>query len=190
MRPKILTVFTLLFLLIGCSDSGSESYSLNEITINDLSIHIAGDKSSKVTYGMTRSDAEKVLGKGERSELFKNYYTYESDVSVLYREDIVVGITLGEESANEFQTLKGAKVGILRDDFKKMYGEKYVVLENNERYIDFVYDSTTNEYITNINSVQVQEDKTKTYMVSAMFDSNGYASIIMVQDRHAAINMR
>lgn len=59
-------------------------------------------------YGMRRKDAEKVLGTG--SVGITNSYTYESGVSVLYRDDKAVAITLQRESQGYIEHLIFANI--------------------------------------------------------------------------------
>lgn len=179
MRLKITTIaVVLLLLLAGCGNSN------NAITVDDLSIHKVGDSKSKVTYGMSRDDAEKVLGRG-KGEGFGSWFTYNSGVQIMYREDKVAGIALREESAGTYETSKGAKVGMLKDELKKIYGDNY--LGDHERNLDYAYDTVNKKFLKESESPKTQEENEKTYVISAVFDDNGYAQTIMLLDRRMAM---
>lgn len=82
---KTLLVVLFLFVLTACADSK------DGVTTKDLAIQKVNDHKAIVEYGMSRADAEEVLGKGEDKDI-ANSVMYSSGVRIMYREDKVAGI--------------------------------------------------------------------------------------------------
>ncbi|MBO2943602.1 hypothetical protein JJQ72_06370 [Paenibacillus sp. F411] len=178
LRGVILLILVAM-MLGGCGDS-----SLG-LTKEDLSISKIEDSKAKIVYGMDRSDVENVLGKGEKSSFG---FAYDSGVNVMYRDDIVAGISIDEDAANVFQT-PDIKIGMLKGDILKEYGEDNV-LYNAPKSLDYAYDTKEGVFLTEKskrkeNAEQMQD----VYMVSVTFDDDGYAERILLLDQRMAIHM-
>ncbi|MGG1613533.1 hypothetical protein [Paenibacillus phoenicis] len=167
-------IFILFLLLSGCNSGNAGG-----ITISDISIHKIGDTKSKVSYGMSRSEAEKVLGAGEKGAFG---YEYESGVTIMYRDDKVVGIVLNKDAAYENPNLK---IGMLKDELKKIYGNDFLL--ETPLNLDYAYDSINKTYLNESSPAISQEEAEKVYVVSVMFDENGYANRIMLLDQRMAM---
>lgn len=179
LRVELLFVI-LLIVLAGCSQ-GQEA----GLTKKDLSIEKNEDGKSIVEYGMGRSDVEKVIGTGEKSVIG---FSYESGVTIMYREDKVVGIALDKEAADTYKTPK-IKIGMLKEDIKKAYGEENMLNEA-EKSIDFAFDTKEGTFLTQESKTKENiEDMQDVYLVSVAFDDNGYADIIMLLDQRMAMYM-
>lgn len=177
-----LLFFVLVFLLAGCSQNEQKV----ELTKKDLTIEKVGESKSKVEYGMSRSDAEKVLGTGEKSTM--SFFSYGSGVKIMYRDDKVAGISLDQESADAYQSPK-IKIGMLKEDIKKTYGEENILLEA-EKNLDFAFDTKEGTFLTQDSKTKENiEDMENVYLVSVVFDDNGYAERIMLLDQRMAMYM-
>lgn len=180
MRKTVL-VLLFLFVLTACANSK------DGVTTKHLAIQKVNDHKAIVEYGMSRAEAEEVLGKGEEKDI-ANSVMYSSGVRIMYREDTVAGISLGEESKDAYETVGGFKVGMSKDDFKKIYGEQY--LKDMERNLDYAYDSINKRYLQEKEWVAKAEDDTKIYVISAMFNGKGAADGIVLVDKRMAITFR
>lgn len=179
MRFKSLIVL-LLVVLVGCGSGAKDG-----ISVDDLAIVKVDDENQVVKYGMSRAEAEKVLGKGEKVKNLKNYFKYNSDVMIMYRNEKVVGISIGEETADSYQTSNGLKIGMLKDEIKEIYGSQH--LGDNESNLDYAYDSVNKKFLDGSSYPDTLEENQKIYMISAMFDEDGYAYTIMLLDRQMAM---
>ncbi|NQX43786.1 hypothetical protein HQN87_00455 [Paenibacillus tritici] len=174
------TVLVLLFLFVLTACGSSE----DGLTVKDLAIHKSNDDKVVVQYGMSRADAEKVLGTGEDMKI-GHTFTYSDGVKIMYREDKVAGIYLTEESKDVYETAQGMKIGMPKDDFKKKYGDQYVA--DLEKNLDYAYDTDSKQYVKEAEWAKNFEDSTKIYLISMMFDSDGTAQTILLTDRQMAI---
>ncbi|TYA10950.1 hypothetical protein FRY98_24590 [Paenibacillus faecis] len=183
---KIVAGFIVIALLLtGCG--GGSSFSADNLAIRKIN-----DKKQVVRYGMTRTDAEKVLGVGEKQGDgvgARNSYNYESGVVIAYRDDKVVVILLNEGSSDVYETSKGARVGMLKGEIEEMYGENYLK-ETNERNLDYIYDSVNKKFIVDSGSMKDLKADNKTYMISSTFNSDGYAETVMLLDREFGVYLR
>jgi|GEM_PF-1113362 len=184
MKLKGVLLFAiLLIMLAGCSEKGQGTGLIKK----DLTIERIGEEKSKVEYGMNRSDAEKVLGTGEKSSSM-NFFSYKSGIKIMYREDKVAGISLEKEAADAYQSPK-IKIGMLKEDIKKAYGEDNVLVEA-DKTIDFAYDTKEGVFLTQDSKRKENiEDMENVYMISVAFDDNGYAERIMFLDQRMAMYM-
>ncbi|ETT63472.1 hypothetical protein C173_24292 [Paenibacillus sp. FSL R7-277] len=180
MRKTVL-VMLFLFVLTACADSK------DGVTTKDLAIQKVNDHKAVVEYGMSRAEAEEVLGKGEDKDI-ANSVMYSSGVRIMYREDKVAGITLAEESKDTYKTTGGFKIGMSKDDFKQIYGDQY--LKEMERNLDYAYDATNKRYLQEKEWVAKAEDDTKIYVISAMFNGKGEADAVVLVDKRMAITLR
>lgn len=189
---NLLAAAVLLFVLAGCSshsEGGTSKAAAMEpdtFTEQDMAICKVDNSKERVSYGMSRKDAEKVLGAG--NEGLPNSYTYDSGVSVLYREDKAVAITLRQETQGIYRTARGAEAGMTKAEIKELYGEKYAV-EGNESYLDYYYDTEKEQLVEGsvkeLNSL-AGEDLIARQLVSTAYDEEGNAMLISLLDGQAA----
>lgn len=163
--------------LTGCNSSGG-------ITKKDLGIVKVDNKDDLVQYGMSRSDSEKVLGKGEAKG--KNGVSYENGITVIYRNEKVVAIRLGEGSEGVYTTTNGAKIGMLEDQIKEIYGE--IAVESSPKgYLSYYYDTGDKTFLNREEadglSGKIKPPETeKMHIVTLKFDANGYSENIVLSD--------
>lgn len=140
------------------------------------------DEKQIVSYGMSRTAAEKVIGEGEK--VGKNRFSYNDGIRIMYRDEKVVGIGIGEDSKNVYITNKELKIGMLRDEIKEKYGNQN--FGENESNLDYAYDSVNGKFLNKDEWLKNDYDGTKVYLISAMFDDNGYAYSIILTDKQMA----
>lgn len=180
MRFKILSLLGVMFMLIitGCGSASSFSE-------NDMGIRKVDDTKLKVQYDMSRSDAEKVLGVGEKTKLG---FQYDSGVLIQYRDNKVAGIVLDEESTNIYETLSEVETGFLKDETMNIYGDEYV---SSGRDLTYFYDTSTNSFIGQDEIHKETEEETEEiFVITVTFDDNGYANRIMLMDQRMANYLR
>ncbi|KHF33416.1 hypothetical protein CM49_04364 [Paenibacillus sp. P1XP2] len=175
MKNCALMLMVLIVILSGCSGGGSAKLSRESIGIKRV------DEGGQVTYGMSRSDAENVLGTGEKKAFG---FEYSDGVSIQYRDDKVVAVVLSEESDGIYQTIDGIKVGMLEDEIKKRYGKKYVN-DSKTGSLDYHYDTNKGQFLTR-EDIKNSGDSENVFVLSVTFDDNGYAKRIMLLDQRAA----
>lgn len=175
---KRVIAFTITFIMmVGCS-SGVDSYSQDDMCI----VHIESDQ--KVCYGDSRSDAEEIVGRGERDDF--GWFKYADGVSLGYRDDKVVMMTLYKESQGIYATARGSSVGDLKDDIMKMYGKENAI-DLAEKNLDYIYDKNTGKYLDRgPESASIEERENIYHVISAMLDDDGYAYVIMILDNRMA----
>lgn len=179
---KILLIIVLAVALVGCSNGDSGE----RITKNDMCI-IHVDSKDKICYGDTREKAEKVTGVGVES-FARDMYDYDFGVTLAYRDDNVVAITLKEESKGVYKTGRGSSIGDSKASLKSTYSVKYA-LDKAEHNLDYFYDTEKKVFLgdTSLSTKATQEEMEKTYVVSFMFDSDSNATSIMLLDRKFAM---
>ncbi|QYR19607.1 hypothetical protein KZ483_17075 [Paenibacillus sp. sptzw28] len=184
MKIMIPILFLLLFIM-GCGDEGefkADSFSKDDMCI----VQLDTDKG-KICYGMARSDVESFLGTGEESGFKITEYT--AGVLIMYRNDIVAGITLDQNSKGRYKTARGAVIGMSKAEIKRLYGEENAI-EHGERNLDYFYDSASNRFVTDLPSGknQTQEEMVSTYILSVIMDSEAVsADRMMLLDARMAI---
>ncbi|WP_150271643.1 hypothetical protein [Paenibacillus tepidiphilus] len=181
MRKCTLTLLFLVILLTACGSSEGG------FTTKDLAIKKVSDDKAVVRYGMSRVDAENVLGEEEGTESGYSI-SYSSGVSVMYREDKVAGIYLTEESEDTYETVDGLSIGMIKDEVKKIYGDNYLYDHGNN--LDYAYDSDRGQFLKETEWAKKFEDDTRIYLISVIFDGKGYARTIMLTDRQMALTFR
>lgn len=178
--------FSLILVIIMLS--GCNQGSTSELTMNDLSIEKIGESKSRVEYGMSRSDAEKVLGTVQDRE--GAFFYYENGITIMYRDEenqeVVAAIVLDGDTDESYQTPK-IKIGMLKEDIKKVYGLGNT-LNDAEKNLDFAFDTKAGSYLTQESKrKESAEEMEDVWMVSVTFDDNGYADRIMLLDQRMAM---
>ncbi|MGF7046443.1 hypothetical protein J2T13_000919 [Paenibacillus sp. DS2015] len=169
-----LIVFALL--LSGCGGEAS-------FPADDMAIYKTGNKKKVVRYGMSRVEAEKVLGEEEKPS--GDGYLYDSGVAIFYRDDKVAGIRLDKESKKTFQT-KNIKIGMLEDDVKKKYGN--ITMAVAPLSLDYYYDTLTKKFLDDPMSLpKSQEGKENIYIISNTIDESGSVECIYLFDLKMAL---
>jgi len=189
---KGLVIAALLSLLIaaGCS-SGSESiadsYEPDTFSDKDRCIMKKEDLKAEVCYGMTRAEAEKVVGDPEEDkEVFANYA---SGVKLFYRDQAVAGIALLEDSQGVYQTARGAEKGMSFDDIKKLYGEKYAN-QVTERNLDYSYDTEAKKFLSDEETSRMNQIESKPiHLFSMTLGDDDKVVSLFLMDRKMAVFM-
>ncbi|QMV40341.1 hypothetical protein [Cohnella cholangitidis] len=174
-----------LLIMAGCSGRASE-FKADTFSKDDLCIVESGGSRAKICYGDSRSEVEKALGQGKDTGALG--YVYDNGVTVMYRDDAAAGILLKEESAGKFKTVRGASISDSKSSIKRLYGEK-VALDATEHNLDYIYDSRADRFFDGgpNDPRQTMEDSVDTYILSALFNEDGYATLLMVIDRRMAV---
>ncbi|BBI32671.1 hypothetical protein [Cohnella abietis] len=181
-----LTVLVLLITVaVGCS--GGSSFKPNTFSSSDMCIVKINNKS-KVCYGDSRSQAEKVLGSGTKSPFG---YEYDFGVKLAFRDDKIVFLSFDEDAKGVYRTARGAKIGMLNSDVKKLYGNKYSGEDG--IYLGYFYDSKDKKFIDEVPPTWTDPNSdigVNTFVLQAYFDDNGYTDRIMLIDYQYAIKMQ
>ncbi|ASA20964.1 hypothetical protein [Paenibacillus donghaensis] len=174
-RCAVLLLMLVLLTACGASNSG--------LSTDDLAIVKVDDEKQIVQYGMSRAAAEKVLGEASGD---KNYLSYENGVKVLYRDNSVALLSLGEESKGVYKTLQGAEINMNKEELKGIYGkDKAIEVQGNN--LDYVYDSINKKYLT---TTEVNPEERKSfYHISININEQGEAKSIFLMDNNAAVLM-
>ncbi|WP_339271465.1 hypothetical protein NYE54_08260 [Paenibacillus sp. FSL K6-1330] len=183
MRFKGLFIVVLLLLMAGCSGSNG-GLKTNTLSKDDLCIVKDDDSKSKVCFGMSQTDAEKILGTGAKDIMYK----YDYGVSVVYRNDKTVSmIVLDTESKNVYSTVRGMKNGDLKENVLKLYGDTYPIVRETEPHsIDYVYDIKNKKFIGEVSFGNIDSKSNKDHLfLSAVYDENGIVDRIYLSDVEA-----
>lgn len=189
---KSIMLVAMLFTITACSSGNDVADKLEPDTFSeqDMAIYKVDNTKERVSYGMNRKDAEKVLGTGV--EAATNTYKYESGVGVLYRDDKAVAITLKRESQGVYRTARGAGVGMSTARITELYGEKYAInsTENNQQYH---YDTEAKQFMDVAALLQNPGSKEALrgrHIFSASYDGDKNATEIFLIDGLAARTLR
>ncbi|MEC0369287.1 hypothetical protein [Paenibacillus chibensis] len=177
MNKWMLLTLVFLFILGGCGGKKAEGISKEDLGI----IKMNGGK--KVYYGMSREDAEKVLGSGENSDM--GMFKYDGGVSVFYRNGNVAAVVLDAESKGKYKTTHDVQIGMPKQTVVKAYGDKYMSSPS-ESNLDYVYDTNTNKFMDGYSRI-IAKDADKFYTISSMFDENGNLQRMLLLDCSFAI---
>lgn len=188
-RGIVVAILVFSMLLSGC---GGGKFKPDTMSMDDIGIMKIDDKNSKVYHGMTRSEAEKILGTGSKKSF---YIGYDFGVGIMYRmdqennEETVAWISLNEDSEKVYSTIRGAKVGDLKSDVMKLYGEKYsmpgVSIDTD---IAYYYDLKTNKFMGQESlSNRIKEDSYEQIGINFIFNDDELIKRIMLFDMHMAI---
>lgn len=176
----LMALFLSAIVLTGCNSSGG-------ITKKELGVVKVDDKDAIVHYGMTRSDAEKLLGKEKNAG--KVLVSYENGIDVAYREDNVVAIFLKKESEGFYTTTSGARIGMLEYEIKNIYGAKDIISLPSTYTSYYNYSTETKKFLTQeeLNELSGKlkpPESEKLYILNFNFslDSPGKVEKIMLSD--------
>lgn len=125
MRKSFLIAMTGMLLLAGCSSKSSEGKATS-FSPADMCIQKVKDTKSKICYGDSKADVEKLWGEGSPGPL-KMLTSYDPGVTLSYRDDKVALLQLNEESAGKVETAAGVQVGISPKDMEKIYTNEHAV---------------------------------------------------------------
>lgn len=191
MRVRVMVglILVLTMLLSGC---GGGKFKPDTMSMDDIGIMKIDDKNAKVYHGMTRSEAEKILGTGSKESF---YIGYDFGVGIMYRmdqennEETVAWISLNEDSGKVYSTIRGAKVGDLKGDVMKLHGEKYSIpILKVDRDIGYYYDLKTNKFMEQGSlSNRNKEDSYQQIGTDFVFNDDELVERIMLFDMHMAI---
>jgi len=117
----VIVIFVSLFVLSGCNNDDGINTFEQPYHINYI-LSARNSDGDILYYGMSRADAEAILGQGEAFALNDNIYTYKNrTVSIVYRDDIAVSIRLHIGSGDWVLT-NGLHVGMQVSDQVEFYG--------------------------------------------------------------------
>ncbi|MDO3413039.1 hypothetical protein QWJ34_24965 [Saccharibacillus sp. CPCC 101409] len=171
----------------GCG-SGELEFEPNVLTDRDMCVVKTEDAKSRICYGTSREEAEKTAG--EAQETYDTSSGYADGLALFYREDRVVGIDLREESIGVYQTARGAKVGMSRDELIGLYGDQYLKVPNQDQLaVNYYYDTENKKLLTDVvEALQNDRDEAgKVRIVSSMLEKDGSSKQIGIIDQKMAI---
>jgi len=181
-------------LLSGC---GGGKFKPDTMSMNDIGIMKIDDENSKVYHGMIRSDAEKILGNGSKESFF---VTYDFGIQILYRfnqennEETVALIVMSRNSKKKYSTLRGAKIGDLKNDVIQLYGENHFIPGiDRERDFTYYYDLKTDKFLGRqflSNNSSNREELYQQIGAEFLVNDDGYIGKILLYDIHAMRYLR
>ncbi|KLU55175.1 hypothetical protein EL84_24215 [Paenibacillus sp. VT-400] len=174
---KSMYILVVIMVLI-MSACGGGSFKPDEFSKDDMAI-IKIETDEKVKCGMSRLEAEKILGKGEGTTGIVSTLEYASGILIEYREDVVASIKLNGESKGNYKTARGAEVGILKGEVLEKYGHKFVITENSSA-IEMKYILNNGEELSESEIEDKKYGLEKSYNASFYFDTSGYADSIIL----------
>lgn len=177
MNKWMLLTLVFLFILGGCGSKKAEGISKEDLGI------IKMNNGKKVYYGMSRENAEKVLGSGENSDM--GMFKYDGGVSIFYRNSNVAAVVLDAESKGKYKTTHDVQIGMSKQTVVKAYGDKYMQSPS-ESSLDYVYDTNTNKFMDGYSRIAAK-DADKFYTISSMFDEKGDLQRMLLVDCSFAI---
>ncbi|GIP32672.1 hypothetical protein [Paenibacillus sp. J2TS4] len=182
-----LLILLVLVISVGCGKSAG-SFEADTFSDKDMCIRKKEDLNAVICYGMSRAKAEEVAGSETGSNM--GIADYPDGVRIFYRDDTVAGMALFEGSQGIYQTARGAELGMLLDDIKKLYGEKYK-LDTGERNLDYAYDTATQKFLSTAEAgMKTQGESQSIYLFSGLFKGEDHtAESLFLVDRKMAIFM-
>ncbi|WP_339198473.1 hypothetical protein MKY95_09965 [Paenibacillus sp. FSL P4-0176] len=174
-----LSIAVLVLLLSAC---GVKSNSISKVDIGVINVHT----KEKVSYGMTRSEVEKVLGKGEKIG-DDTMFSYEDGLSIIYKNDQLIGIMLSNSSEGIFETVRGIKVGMLASEVLNLYGS-----ENNisaeSKILQFIYEANSGKFLKAYPKTSEEIKAAQIYMYDSFIDDNQYIFSVSLVDESALVD--
>ncbi|WP_157793992.1 hypothetical protein [Paenibacillus donghaensis] len=189
---KVIMLVAMLLTITACNSGNDVADQLEPDTFSkqDMAIYKVDNTKGRVSYGMSRKDAEKVLGTGD--EATTNTYTYDSGVGVLYRDDKVVAITLKRESQGVYRTARGAEIGMSTTRITELYGEKHAI-NGTGNYQEYHYDTETGQFLDEAALLQnpgSKEALRARHIFSAAYDGDNNAIELFLIDGLAARTLK
>jgi len=167
MNRVLIGLFAVVLLLTGCGEETTPSVDL-------MAIRKINDEKQVIQYGMSRTEAEKIVGEGTPGSY--GYTKYKSGVRIGYRNDRVAALAI---FSDDYETGNGVRLGMTKEEVRKIYGHKAPDFD----ILSWVYDSETNSYLTDVPaSAQDKEAAEKVYIFQVAFDKNGYSTSIILAD--------
>ncbi|MBY9077112.1 hypothetical protein KIH86_04105 [Paenibacillus sp. HN-1] len=188
MKRKFLLQGLLFLTLMGCSSNkapSADDLAIDKADDVAIAIQRVDDSKQVVQYGMSKEEAEKVLGQAESTN--RSFMTYPDGVIIIYRNDKVCAISLREESSGVYQTENGAEVGMRKDEIIEKYGEQHA-MKSTEKNLDYGYDTGDKQYLTEWERSS-KEKMEQQYQWSFSFNDAGVADSIILSDHRAAMYM-
>lgn len=176
MKKIAILLLSGVLLLTGCS-------STPKITKSDICVKKQGE-SKEICYGMSRSDAEEIAGKGKDIGGKPGRFEYDHDLEIKYRDDKVVSLAIDEDSKDYYQFSSGLKIGDLKGVLEKRYGTS-MEGKSESSIISYIYDSKRDRMMSkeDLNNVTDAEEHPDQYIyLSAFDDADGYLSSILIGD--------
>lgn len=174
-----------LLLIVGCGDAGVEELQADAMSAREGCLVQQGDAGGRICYGMSMEEIEAVAGAGTSDE--PRFRSYAGGLKVGYRGDKAVFLSIqGTDSA--YATVRGIAPGARKDEMKSRYGSQYAIDETPGN-LDYFYDLGTRTPLARetLLGQRGPEAMEETLVVSAMFDSEGRASRVMILDRRMAV---
>lgn len=173
-------IMVVLIILGGCSQANK--FEPDSFSKDDLAIIKEDDPKFKLSYGMSKTDVEKLLGKAKEDDSTNfRIFSYDFGVTIMYREDMVAAIMLSDDSKEIYQTARGASVGMTKEQIKEVYGSKYAVGDHDYN-INYIYDSKNDRFIESSGSKE-PEDLEQIYSMSAKVVDGEVDSIFLMDYR-------
>lgn len=180
MKKIAILLLSGMLLLTGCGTSTKLSHE--EMCVKEL------DGEGKICYGMSRLEAEKIAGEGDKRAV-GDVYRYEKGLTIKYRNNNVVLITLDHNSGNDYEQYPaGIKFDDPIDAVKKRYGKEFDTLNKKPEIIEYVYDMKNGKRVVDINEKRdpdfqkkVKEDPEK-YLQYDVVARDGYISTLSFGD--------
>lgn len=173
----ILTGAMLAMVLSGCGKSAKE-FAPNTFSDEDMCV-VKSDGGAKICYGDSKQDAEAIVGEGKKADFGTSY---DFGLVVMYRNDKVAGFALREDSKEVYETTRGAKIGMTKSKMKSSYGEKYSI-DPTPDGLSYAYDPKNKRFLGEVSFTTIKgEDAEGVYAITAGFDGDRNATIIMVGD--------
>ncbi|SYX84586.1 hypothetical protein [Paenibacillus alvei] len=170
MKKIVLLLLGGMLILTGCGSSP-------KITKSDICVKKQGE-SKEICYGMSRSDAEEIAGKGKSASDKEGLFEYDHDLEIRYRDDKVVSLELEEDSKDYYEYSSGIKVGDLKAVLEKRYGTTKV---SDSLY---VYDTKSGKMLSVEDANLVKEEPEPDQHLLLMFTvlDDGYLMSVKMGD--------
>jgi outer membrane protein assembly factor BamE (lipoprotein component of BamABCDE complex) len=181
---KLKGLMLILFILLaGCSQNPKDGISEDQLAVIRL------DDKVKISFGMTRDEVNEKLGvENPGDDVFTGY---DSGLSVIFREDKVVSITLSEGSEGVYETADGVGVGMTKQETMDVYGDKSRAAQQDpENSLSYIYDTETEEYWSSHQEVEMEaQNISGLYLINSRFNPDGSLQMISLGDYFGVANM-
>ncbi|MBD8838875.1 hypothetical protein IFU39_13725 [Paenibacillus sp. CFBP 13594] len=176
---RLFIAFTavLLFLITAC---GGKTNTLTEKDIEIINVHT----NEKISHGMSRAEIEKILGKGEK--IGDDMFGYDEGVTIIYKDDKLIGIMLSNRSKGIFETAQGVKIGMLGSEVLELYGSQNNI-DNDPRMIEFAYEENSGKFLKEYPKSDEEAQAVQIYTYDSFLDDNQYIFSINLIDSTALV---